>query len=211
MPQCDAPSRMPLGDVLDVLNDVRGDAVVVTSMGSAREWTRRFEPHPLDFVHVPSSMGQTPAIGLGIALAQPSRQVIACVGDGSLLMNLGCLATIAAAGPENLVLLVFQNDAYEVTGGQPTPVAESVPQFDFAKVAIAAGFREVQTLGRLVDWRARAAELISGSRPVCLVLHVTADTDAGPVDPLPSARERAGAFSAALQDSHPISPAQPKN
>ena len=93
------PQRMSLVEALGIVHEARGDAVLVTSMGAAREWSRKFPPHPLDFIHVPSSMGQTPAIGLGIALAQPERRVVVCCGDGSLLMNLGCLVTIAAARP----------------------------------------------------------------------------------------------------------------
>ncbi|MFV1992247.1 MAG: thiamine pyrophosphate-dependent enzyme, partial [Acidimicrobiales bacterium] len=79
---------MDLLTVLRTLHDVRTDEVIITSMGTGREW-QQFEPHPLDFVHVPSSMGQTQSWGLGVALAQPHRRVVACCGDGSLLMNLG--------------------------------------------------------------------------------------------------------------------------
>lgn len=199
MPKARAQAPIHLVQALDVLSEVRENAVVVTSMGSAREWVRRFDPHPFDFVHVPSSMGQTPAIGLGIALAQPARRVITCVGDGSLLMNLGCLATIAAAKPENFVLIVFDNGAYEVTGGQPTPVAGGAPQFDFAMTARAAGFVEVESLDNLADWRDQASQLIHLPGPVCLVLRVQANPSAGPVDRLPPAGERARAFAAALQ------------
>ena len=199
MPDGDTAPRMTLTDALDVLHDTRGDAVVVTSMGSAREWTRRFETHPLDFVHVPSSMGQTPAIGLGIALARPSMRVITCVGDGSLLMNLGCLTTIAAANPGNLVLVVFENGVYEVTGAQPTPAAQAAAQIDYAKVASAAGIPAVASLGRLADWRAEAATLLHAMGPVCVNLKIEADPSAGPVDRLSAATERVQTFTAALQ------------
>lgn len=199
MPDGDTTPRMTLTDALDVLHATRGDAVVVTSMGSAREWTRRFEPHPLDFVHVPSSMGQTPAIGLGIALARSSIRVITCVGDGSLLMNLGCLTTIAAADPGNLVLIVFENGAYEVTGAQPTPAAQAAAQIDYAKIASAAGFPVATSLGRLADWRAEAATLLRAKGPVCVNLKIEADPSAGPVDRLPAATDRVQAFSDALR------------
>lgn len=190
---------MSLLDALRVVHETRGDAVVVTSMGAAREWGRELEPHPLDFIHVPSSMGQTPAFGLGIALAQPGRRVIVCVGDGSLLMNLGCLVTIAATGARNLTLLVFDNGAYEVTGGQPTPAAlvdgEGV---DIAGMARAAGFPVVSRIDTLSDWTMEAARLASRPGPVCAVLKAAADADGGPVGPLAPARERAAAFAAAL-------------
>ncbi len=72
---------------LTALHENRSEEIVVTAMGTAREWMT-LEPHPLDFVLVPSSMGQAPSFGLGLALAQPDRQVVVCNGDGSMLMNL---------------------------------------------------------------------------------------------------------------------------
>src|SRR5437762_10225248 len=69
------------------------------------------------------SMGLAFPIALGVALAQPKRRVIALEGDGSLLMQLGCLSTIAALAPKNLSLLVMDNGVYQITGGQPTPAA----------------------------------------------------------------------------------------
>src|SRR3990172_5897169 len=97
----------------------RTDQVVVTTMGSIREWSR-VSRHPLDFHYIPSAMGQGSSLGLGIALARPERRVIVLNGDGSMLMNLGSLVTIAAQGPRNYYLNVFDNGVYEITGGQLT-------------------------------------------------------------------------------------------
>jgi thiamine pyrophosphate-dependent acetolactate synthase large subunit-like protein len=69
------------------------------------------------------SMGLASSIALGVALACPDRPVIAVDGDGSLLMNLGSLATIGSCQPSNLVVLVWDNEAYGTTGGQPTATA----------------------------------------------------------------------------------------
>src|SRR5436190_21171172 len=71
------------------------------------------------------SMGLAFPIALGVAVAQPQRRVIALEGDGSLLMQLGCLTTIAAIAPKNLTLVVMDNGIYQITGGQPTPAAAS--------------------------------------------------------------------------------------
>jgi thiamine pyrophosphate-dependent acetolactate synthase large subunit-like protein len=71
------------------------------------------------------SMGLAFPIALGVALAQPQRRVIALEGDGSLLMQLGCLATIASLKPKNLSLIVMDNGIYQITGAQPTPAAAS--------------------------------------------------------------------------------------
>jgi thiamine pyrophosphate-dependent acetolactate synthase large subunit-like protein len=69
------------------------------------------------------SMGLAVPIALGVALAQPDRKVFALEGDGSLLMQLGCLCTVAALSPPNLSVLLFDNGTYQITGGQPTPAA----------------------------------------------------------------------------------------
>jgi thiamine pyrophosphate-dependent acetolactate synthase large subunit-like protein len=69
------------------------------------------------------SMGLTSSIALGLALARPDRTVVALDGDGSLLMNLGTLATIGDSAPPNLVVFVLDNGVYGTTGGQPTPTS----------------------------------------------------------------------------------------
>jgi thiamine pyrophosphate-dependent acetolactate synthase large subunit-like protein len=66
------------------------------------------------------SMGLTIPIAFGVALAQPERHVVALEGDGSLLMQLGCLSTIALQAPKNLTMVVWDNGMYQITGGQPT-------------------------------------------------------------------------------------------
>ena len=66
------------------------------------------------------SMGLAVPIGLGVALAQPARKVIALEGDGSILMQLGSLATVAARGPRNFAVVIMDNGAYQITGGQQT-------------------------------------------------------------------------------------------
>jgi thiamine pyrophosphate-dependent acetolactate synthase large subunit-like protein len=69
------------------------------------------------------SMGLTSSIALGLALSRPDRTIVALDGDGSLLMNLGTLATIGDCAPANLVVVVLDNGLYGTTGGQPTPTS----------------------------------------------------------------------------------------
>ncbi len=170
------PSSIPLAIALQLLHAARGNDVVLTSMGTGRDW-QALPPHPLDLVQIPSSMGQTPAWGLGIALAQPSRRVIVCCGDGSLLMNLGCLVTIANVAPENFTLLVFDNGMYEVTGRQPTPAftagSHSGHPADLGGIAREAGMRHVECISCADHWRQRVDEVIRLPGPVCIVLRVT--------------------------------------
>ena len=82
------------------------------------------------------SMGLAIPIALGVALAQPTRHVIALEGDGSLLMQLGCLATIAALGQKNLTMVIMDNGIYQITGAQPTPAAGIA---DYVAIARGAG------------------------------------------------------------------------
>lgn len=84
------------------------------------------------------SMGLATSIALGVALQQPDRRVFALEGDGSILMNLGSLATIAAAAPRNLTVIIWDNGSYQITGGQPTATARGT---DLVVIARGAGFR----------------------------------------------------------------------
>jgi thiamine pyrophosphate-dependent acetolactate synthase large subunit-like protein len=82
------------------------------------------------------SMGLAVPIALGTAIAQPKRKVIALEGDGSLLMQLGCLTTVAQQAPRNLIIVVWDNGMYEITGKQPTASAQAA---DLVAIARGAG------------------------------------------------------------------------
>lgn len=187
--------RISVSDAVAVVRAHRGDSdVVVTTMSAAREWLQG-DQHPLDFVYVPSSMSQATSLALGIALAQPDRRVIVCNGDGSMLMNLGSLATIAATAAANLTILLFDNGVYQVTGSQPVPAAE---QREFAVIARGCGLRNVSSIASIEEWRERAGELLASDGPTFIVM-ATAPSDApGPRSPGPGAA-RARAFMQALQ------------
>ena len=82
------------------------------------------------------SMGLAFPIALGVALAQPKRRVFGLEGDGSLLMQLGCLSTIATLAPRNLTMVLMDNGIYQITCAQPTPAAAHT---DLVAIAIASG------------------------------------------------------------------------
>ena len=180
---------MTLPDALDVIHRQRRDAVVITTMGSARDW-QQFKPHPKDLVYMPSSMGQGPPLGLGIALAQPDQRVIVVNGDGCLLMNLGCLVTITAQAPKNFTLIIIDNGVYEVTGNQATigsaakrAARQSV---DYVALARAAGFEEVYEFDDVESWRYEQ-EIMHEEGPICIVLKTTYRTeDVGARSPGPA-------------------------
>ena len=100
------------------------------------------------------SMGLGFPIALGVALAQPQRRVFGLEGDGSLLMQMGCLSTIATLAPKNLTMIVMDNGIYQITGAQPTPAAAVA---DIVAIAMACGLSnsawaaDEEDFERLVD------------------------------------------------------------
>jgi thiamine pyrophosphate-dependent acetolactate synthase large subunit-like protein len=156
-------------EALEVLATQRGQNLVLTTHGSVDLWMSLSDT-PLDFSYVPASMGQAPCFGLGLALAQSRQGVVVVTGDGSMLMNLGCLITLASHRAD-LYLIIIDNGVYEVTGGQPTPGAGHT---DFAGIAQAAGIQRVYSCQTVEEWRATAAEALSGPGPVVIWLKVAA-------------------------------------
>jgi GNAT superfamily N-acetyltransferase len=156
-------------EALEVLAAHRGSHVVITTHGSVDDWVALSDT-PLDLHYVPTSMGQAPSLGLGLALARPERNVIVVNGDGATLMNLSCLVTIANY-PANLFLIVMDNGVYEVTGGQKIVGAGRT---DFAGLARAAGIGRVYSYDSLSDWSAGAAQALSGHGPAFIRLKIEA-------------------------------------
>jgi thiamine pyrophosphate-dependent acetolactate synthase large subunit-like protein len=111
------------------------DQAVVAGIGNAN-FDLFAAGHRAQNFYMLGSMGLACPIALGVALAQPERGVIALEGDGSLLMSLGCLATIATVRPRNLTVIVWDNGIYQITGGQPTATSHAT---DIVAVARGAG------------------------------------------------------------------------
>jgi thiamine pyrophosphate-dependent acetolactate synthase large subunit-like protein len=162
--------------LLGPLAAIRTDEVVVTCMGVTRPWGR-ISDHELDFASADSAMGHTADLALGIALAQPGKKVICLNGDGSMLMNLGTLVTIAGSGAKNLILFVLENGTYEITGNQPIPGAGKV---DFPGLARAAGFPRVYSFNRDLEYEATLPEILEVEGPVFVGVGMEPGTE-GPI------------------------------
>jgi thiamine pyrophosphate-dependent acetolactate synthase large subunit-like protein len=119
-----------------------GDAVVIATLGYSA-WCLYAAAHRDSNLYLRGSMGLGVPIGLGIALAAPRRRVIVCEGDGSVLMNLGALATVGACRPPNLTILVFDDGRYMTTGGQTTHTRRGT---DLAQVGLAVGVSSSRTV-----------------------------------------------------------------
>jgi thiamine pyrophosphate-dependent acetolactate synthase large subunit-like protein len=129
-------------EVVAALLADRGDLLVVAGLGATAWDVASVEDHPLDFP-LWGAMGGAAMIGLGLALAQPSRKVLVITGDGEMLMGMGSLATIAAARPCNLRIVVIDNESYAETGRQRTFTAFGA---DIAAIALACGFPHARTV-----------------------------------------------------------------
>jgi phosphonopyruvate decarboxylase len=116
----------------------QGDAITITTEQAIGTW-RSAVPQPPneipDHLDIVGCMGCASTVGLGIALAQPRRKVIVVDGDGSLLMQLGSLVTIAGAAPPNFFHFVFENGVYETSGNQPLPAEGLCNLHEMARAA----------------------------------------------------------------------------
>lgn len=170
MPTLNEKPMMPVVDALRVLADAcQDDQIVVTNQGSSRIWPK-LRRRSLDFHYNPSTMSGAIPLALGLALAQPQREVLSVSGDGSLLMSLGSLVTVVGSGAKNLTIVLLDNGLYEVTGGQETPAAQVA--VDYAGLARAAGFPSTAEFRDLADWQSQAAEFLAlpGPRFIRLVV-----------------------------------------
>jgi thiamine pyrophosphate-dependent acetolactate synthase large subunit-like protein len=118
-----------------LVGKLKSDEAVIGGIGNTNFDLWSAGRRPQNF-YMLGSMGLAFPIAMGVALAQPRRRVVALEGDGSLLMQLGCLSTIATVAPKNLTLVVMDNGIYQITGGQPTPAAATT---DLVAVARGCG------------------------------------------------------------------------
>ena len=128
-------NNMLRADALEALHPKLHDCVVVTNMGAVAAELQAVGHRP-NFFYLQHAMGLASSMGLGIALARPQRQVVVFDGDGSVLMNLGGLTTLARYKPENMMHVVFDNESLLSVGGFPTATSTGS---DLAAVAAAAG------------------------------------------------------------------------
>jgi thiamine pyrophosphate-dependent acetolactate synthase large subunit-like protein len=202
----DAPTRrnvvMPVTDALRVLLSLRpGEGIVISHMGAAREWIQ-LSHHPLDLHYVPSAMGGGPPLALGLALAQPQREVWLLTGDGSLLMTLGALVTVIDSGATNLTIVLIDNAAYEIIGGPKTPASGS--RVDFAAIAQACGFSNVVHFWDLDDWSGAAPGFLQSPGPRFAWLEVDLVRENHRLDPPCPMRDQLARFQRALRAPTPL-------
>src|SRR2546422_9048884 len=159
---------MKRDECLKVLAHHRTNEIVVAVYKAAQEWIH-ISPNDLNYTFT-GAMGQGSSHALGLALGRPDKRVIVLDGDGSLLMNLGSLVTIAEAAPRNLIHFVCENGTYEANGGHPIP---SRGRVDFAGFARSAGYRSVHAFSELQIFEQQVGAVLAEEGPVFVDLKVT--------------------------------------
>jgi sulfopyruvate decarboxylase subunit beta len=129
-------------------------SVVVTIMGAVAAEVQSIGHRP-NFFYLQHAMGLASSVGLGIALARPELPIVVLDGDGSVLMNLGGLTTLARYRPRNLVHVVFDNESLLSVGGFPTATSTGS---DLAAIAKAAGVPNTATVRTLDEFRSAFAD-----------------------------------------------------
>lgn len=122
------------------------------------------------------SMGLALPIGLGVALAQPQRRTFVLEGDGSLLMQLGSLGTVATTAPRNLAIVVFDNGMYQITGKQKTLTADGV---DLVAMAKGAGLKQSEWASDEAHFEALVERALKDAGPWLIGARIDGEKPAG--------------------------------
>jgi sulfopyruvate decarboxylase subunit beta len=155
-------------EVFKVFQKHRGDAIVIPTGTSGRQWADFTNNEKRDLT-LGGAMGQTTAAALGVALSLPSEKVVLFDSEGALLMNLGILATISGMQPQNFYHFLLDNECYATTGGQPVPNAK---QINYAGMAKEAGYAAAYRFEDLEDFERNVGKILNEKGPVFVAIKV---------------------------------------
>jgi thiamine pyrophosphate-dependent acetolactate synthase large subunit-like protein len=158
---------------LNVLKSHITNEIVVAAYSTASEWIE-INDRVLNYFSF-GAMGLASSHALGLALAHPNRRVVVLDGDGSLLMNLGTLVTIAAVAPKNLVHMVWHNGSYEANGGHQIPNKD----VDFSGIARSAGIQKVHKISDMKNYEQQIGSILKEEGPVFAEMMI----EQGPLGP----------------------------
>jgi thiamine pyrophosphate-dependent acetolactate synthase large subunit-like protein len=154
---------------------LKHDEAVVAGIGNTN-WDLYGAGHRPQNFYMLGSMGLACPIALGVALAQPERGVIALEGDGSILMALGCLATIATVAPRNLTIVIMDNGLYQITGKQATATGSNT---DIVAVAKGVGLANSEWVRDDAHFDALIDRRFDDGGPVLLAVKIDDKPGAG--------------------------------
>jgi sulfopyruvate decarboxylase subunit beta len=155
-------------EVFKVFQKHRGDAIVIPTGTSGRQWADFTNNEKRDLT-LGGAMGQTTAAALGVALSLPNEKVVLFDSEGALLMNLGVLATIAGMQPQNFYHFLLDNECYATTGGQPVPNAK---QINYAGMAKEAGYAAAYRFDDLEEFERNVGKILNEKGPVFIAIKV---------------------------------------
>ena len=159
---------IPYAEATRAVNYHRGDALVVSTSAALREWSRVSERRELD-LDLMDCMDRAPAVGLGLALAQPSGKVLVLDCDSTLRTNLGGLATIGESQPANLVHFVFDDASRASTEGLPI---KELDRLDLVRMAESSGYTHAYHFDRLEELLIGLEEAMDKQGPVFILVSV---------------------------------------
>jgi sulfopyruvate decarboxylase subunit beta len=157
-------------DALGAIYEDIEDCAVVTIMGAVAVELYSLGHRP-NFFYLEHAMGLASSLGLGIALSQPGRRVVVIDGDGSVLMNLGGLTTLARYAPPNLTHLIFDNESLLSVGGFPTATSTGS---DLAAIARGAGIPDAVSVTEVDEFAEAARRGLAADHLSCVVAKVEA-------------------------------------
>jgi sulfopyruvate decarboxylase subunit beta len=164
-------------DVFKVFQQHRGDAIVIPTGTSGRQW-RDFSTNEKRDLMLGGAMGQTTAAALGVALSLPNEKVVLFDAEGALLMNLGILATIAGMQPPNFYHFLLDNECYATTGGQPVPNAKNI---SYAGMAKEAGYAAAYRFDDLEELERNMEKVLGERGPVFVAIKVVPAIENEPI------------------------------
>ena len=147
------------------------DKLVVTIMGASAQELYDLG-HRENFFYLEHAMGLASSIGLGLAMGAPAEKVVVFDGDGSVLMNLGTLATLARYHPQNLTHIIFDNGSLLSTGGFASHTTSGLT--DLAAIATGAGCPKVSLVHSVYEFMEACAEAFEGDTMATIVAKVEA-------------------------------------
>ena len=155
----------------------RGDAIVTTAGTVGRYWPD-VSDNPNRDIALGGAMGHTTSAAFGLALGLPDEKVVLFDAEGSLLMNLGVLASVAGKQPANFYHFVLDNECYATTGGQPVPNSAAI---DYAAMASGAGYASTHHFDDLEEFATQIEDIMQEQGPVFISVKIAPEIQNLPI------------------------------
>ena len=164
-------------DVFEAFQPHRGDAIVSTVGTAGRHWPDISTNKSRD-VSLGGAMGHSASAAFGLALGLPQEKVVLFDAEGSLLMSMGVLATIAGKKPANFYHFLLDNECYATTGGQPVPNSDEI---DYAAMAKGAGYASAYHFDDLEELVTGVGDILQETGPVFVSVKINAEVQNLPI------------------------------